>query len=148
MRRLLLSIALLSTARLSADILVREPMIVFTRRFELPRVCGTSVRVDACTAFVGQRLAPRCEARDGRWHLTAAAQFIPVMYVLGVDRIGHERDHITDIETSLAHYLRDLEQRPFASAEECEAAGSAEAARFPRVMDDFKRESNAKRHPR
>ena len=131
-----------------ANVRARVPIVILARRFDLPRLCGTPVKVDACTAFVGQRLTCVCEARDGGWRITAHAQFIPVMYVLGADRVGHERDHIGDIETALSSYLQTLQRRQFATSSDCEDVAANEMSRFTQIMDNFKRESNAKRHPR
>ena len=106
------------------------------------------MKVEACTVFVGQRLTCVCEARDGGWRINPHAQFIPVMYVLGADRVGHEHDHIGDIETALSSWLQTLQRRQFATPSGCEDFAASETSRFTQIMDGFKRESNAKRHPR
>ena len=154
MKRFLLLLAvtlccspILDAQQVQPKILNRKPIVSLVPRSRLPEACGTR-HVEACTAFVGQRLICHCEERDGGWTIAAHAQFIPLMYVMNGRHLAHERDHIEDIETSLAEYLDVLEQRRFATLPECERTASAEMSQFPRTMDGFKLRSNAKRHPR
>jgi len=127
-------------------VLVREPIVVLVRRFDLAEKCGTTKKIEACTAFVGQRLSCRCEPSGDGWKLAASAQFIPVMYLLGPAHVLHERDHIDDVERSLRAYLGDLQALRFDSAEACQREAAARADSFTRTMDRFKEDSNVMRH--
>lgn len=132
----------------SGAVFARKPIVNLVRPFRLPDVCRTSARVEACTAFVGQVLTCICEPADGVWHITAHAQFIPVLYVTNGDHLAHEREHIHDIEEAARAYVLGLASRTFDSERTCRAATAYETARFPRLMDLFKDDSNARRHRR
>lgn len=129
-----------------AHVLVAEPIVVLVRRFELAGKCGTKAKIEACTAFVGQRLSCRCGLGADAWKLAASAQFIPVMYLLGPDHVSHERDHIDDVERSLRAYLGDLQTMRFESAEACQREAEARTGSFTTTMDRLKEDSNVKRH--
>lgn len=130
-----------------SHVLVREPMVILVPRFKLPQLCATKVEVEACTAFVGQRLLCECGRKDGAWAISSTAQFIPVMYVLGADHVSHERGHIRDVERSLAAYIGAQELLRFESLDACRRTAAEQMAHFPATMDRFKRESNEARHP-
>lgn len=154
MRSLLLLVTILIGADnnvcaedVNVHVLVHEPLVVLVRRFNLPTVCATDARIEACTATVGQRLSCRCERATTGWHMTASAQFIPVMYVMGPDYVQHEREHIRDLRRSLTAYVSGLEERQFESETVCEREAAELAASFPATMDRFKDDSNAARHP-
>lgn len=127
---------------------VREPIVEFVRHADLQRSCGSDTRVEACTAFAGQRLDCACGPAGDGWRMEAHAQFIPVMYIDGPEYVAHERDHIEDIRASLARYLESLRMLRFHSAEECRAAAALREATFLGVMDALKVESQTARHPR
>lgn len=154
MKRVILSMMLMfaSASILRAeepelDVLVREPIIRFVRRPDLPAHCGTDAKIHACTAFAGQRLACACEAIDDGWRIDAHAQVIPVMYILGPDHVIHERDHVEDVRTSVVAYVSMLGALRFGSAGECRAEADRRMAGFAGVMDGFKLESQHARHP-
>jgi len=128
-------------------VLARGPIIQLVRRSQLPCKCGIDANQEACTAFVGERLTCQCEQSHTSWRISARAQFIPVMYVLGVDFVSHERDHIKDIDESLRGYLTLLSTLQFDSADSCQRKVTTEVTRFHMTMDEFKEDSNVRRHP-
>ena len=152
MKRLLLLLAvtfcyaaILDARAGETNVLSRRPIMNVVRPSQLPQACGVR-NAEACTAFVGQRLTCRCERIGAGWMIVAHAQFIPVMYVTNGEHLAHEREHIGDIETSLAIYLDALGKRKFPTSSECERTAAEEASRFTRTMDGFKLQSNELRH--
>ncbi|MHB0970752.1 MAG: hypothetical protein ACYC7A_03370 [Thermoanaerobaculia bacterium] len=129
------------------EVLVRDPIIRFVRAADLPKNCGTGVRIEACTAFAGQRLTCDCEQRGEEWRIVARAQLIPVMYIVGAKHVVHEREHVDDIRSAVEQHVRSLSAVVFESAERCNAAAASHMAGFTSLMDEFKLASNAARHP-
>lgn len=129
------------------EVLVRDPIVRFVRAADLPKNCGTGVRIEACTAFAGQRLICDCEQRGEEWRMVARAQFIPVMYILGAKHVVHEREHVDDIRSAVEEHVRSLSAVVFKSAERCHAAADSHMVGFTSMMDEFKLASNAARHP-
>lgn len=129
-------------------LLVREPMVRLVRRPEIPKYCGKGANVEACTAFVGQRLECECAPADGDWSIRARAQVIPAMYVAGPVWVSHEREHVRDVRDRVESYLHTLALSRFDSQEDCVERASREESEFARLMDAFKLESNAAMHPR
>lgn len=127
---------------------VHEPIVEFVRHADLQHACGSDTRVEACTAFVGQRLDCTCVPAGDEWKMVAHAQFIPVMYIDGPEHVSHERDHIEDIRLALEKYLGSLRILRFESAEDCRNAAELREATFLGVMDGLKVESQIARHPR
>lgn len=154
MHRLLLVLAvllwtsdILRAQQRETHVLVRQPLVVLIPSFKLPAVCGTNAdNLQACTAFVAERLGCQCERRDSGWRMVVSAQFIPVMYVLGPDYVSHERDHIKDIEQSLRKYLIEEQSIQFDSVEACEREATVQSANFAKTMNRFKEDSQVARH--
>ncbi|MCM2316858.1 MAG: hypothetical protein NDJ92_17055 [Thermoanaerobaculia bacterium] len=113
----------------------------------MEEACGVR-GVAACTAFVGQRLDCACERSGSGWQLRPRAQFIPVMVLTDATWASHENEHVEDIREAVTRHLVQLQQRQFDSLQECKAEGERESAGFTALMDRFKLESNAARHPR
>ncbi|HUO84772.1 MAG TPA: hypothetical protein VM534_06615, partial [Thermoanaerobaculia bacterium] len=149
MRKLTAWLALLPAA-LQADpaVFVARPMVMMVRKADLGRACSTAVKVEACTAFAGQVLTCNCERVGEAWRIEARAQFIPVMYVTGAERVAHEKEHIGDVQAALSGYLARLEAARFESSAACEETATVTSARFTRLMDSFKEDSNERFHPR
>lgn len=155
MKRSLITLVLLTVSSgsilraqdVELEVLVRDPIVRFVRAADLPRQCGTGAKIEACTAFAGQRLACDCEQTGDRWRLGARAQFIPVMYILGAKHVVHEREHVSDIRAAVEDHVRLLNALEFESAESCGAEAEYHTAAFTSVMDGFKLASNAARHP-
>jgi hypothetical protein len=139
--------AVATAQEVEPEVLVRDPILRFVRAADLPKNCGTSVRIEACTAFAGQRLACDCEPRGEAWRIVARAQFIPVMYILGAKHVVHEREHVQDIRDAVERHVRSLSAVVFESEESCHAAADSHMAGFTSLMDGFKLASNATRHP-
>lgn len=145
---LLLSFACLSlSGETIPGVSVRKPSVFLVLPSQLRDVCRTSAKVEACTAFVGQVLTCSCELTGTEWRIRARAQFIPMMYVTNTKHLAHERDHIRDIERATITYVQQLALRAFDSRASCTAAAAHETAQFPRLMNRFKDDSNATRHP-
>ena len=80
-------------------VVVHDPMIRLVRPPEITFHCGKGANVEACTAFVGQRLDCACHQTETGWRLETRAHFIPVMFLTGARWAGHENDHVDDIRT-------------------------------------------------
>lgn len=61
--------------------------------------------------------------------------------------VRHEQSHIDDVRASLAQYLDELTSRQFAGENECadEAKAASDEMTFVRRMNEFRRQSAAKR---
>jgi len=129
-------------------VLAREPMVRLVRRAEIPQRCGKGANVEACTAFVGQRLECACAITDGAWSIQSRAQFIPVMYVAGPVWVSHEREHVRDVRERVESHLLTLSLARFATQDDCNERATREEQGFAPMMDRFKLESNAAMHPR
>ena len=129
-----------------AELLVPRPLVQLVRRADLPRVCGTDLPVEACTAFAGQVLTCACERVGEGWGIAARAQFIPVLYLMGGEHVAHERDHIADIEASLRAFLDELEDFRFESLVMCQSFAEGEQRSFVKTMNALKVSSNVQRH--
>ena len=132
----------------SDHVLAREPMVRLVRRTEIPLHCGKGANVEACTAFVGQRLDCACAIRDGAWSIQSRAQFIPVMYVTGPVWVSHEQAHVRDVRERVESHLLTLSLARFVTQEDCSERARREEQGFALLMDGFKLESNAAMHPR
>lgn len=126
---------------------VRQPLTRLVRRVEIEEACGVR-GVAACTGFVGQRMDCACEETRAGWQMRVRAQFIPVMFLSDATWAAHEREHIADVRESLTSYVFLLEELRFASAQECRQEGARQSEQFVPLMNRFKLESNAARHPR
>ena len=145
---LLWTSVILGANKAESNVLVIGPLVRLVRAVDLRSICGTTAHVEACTSFAGQVLQARCEAAEGSWRIAATAQFVPVMHLTGLQHVAHEREHIADVEKAAAAHIEGLGKGIFDSAEGCEAASLDAVSRFTRDMDDFKRASNAMRHPK
>ncbi|MFA6957158.1 MAG: hypothetical protein WC538_14915 [Thermoanaerobaculia bacterium] len=130
-----------------ADVSVRQPLMKLVARAEIEETCGVRGAA-ACTAFVGQRLDCTCERANSGWRLRAHAQLIPFIVVSDATWVTHEREHITDVREALTAHLATLGMRTFDSRESCDVESAREIAGFAALIDRFKLDSNAARHPR
>lgn len=131
-----------------ADVVsVRQPLTRLVRRADIERSCGVR-GVAACTGFVGQRIACECEGAGDGWRIRARAQFIPVMILADATWVSHELEHIEDVREALEAHVERLQQRRFESWHECRIEAESHSTDFVSLMDRFKLESNARRHPR
>ena len=126
---------------------VRQPLTRLVRRVEVEETCGVR-GVAACTGFVGQRIDCDCEESDSGWSLRAHAQFIPVIILSDATWASHEREHIADVREALEAHVYLLRKLHFGSVQECRQEADRQSAGFGSLMDRFKLESNAARHPR
>jgi hypothetical protein len=126
---------------------VRQPLIKLVNRSAVEPNCGIR-GVAACTAFVGERLDCHCEEQDGAWSIRPHAQFIPVMVISDATWVSHEREHVEDVREALEGHLEALQMRQFETSGECQRAAELEREGFRELMNRFKRESNAMRHPK
>jgi hypothetical protein len=122
---------------------------MFPNRATLAVECGTAKRIYACTVFAAERLTCSCARKGERWQLAANARFVPIMlfYLHHPAIIRHEQSHIDDVRESLGHYLEELTSREFTTERACttEANAVSDEIAFVRRMNDFRRESAAKR---
>jgi len=129
-------------------VVVRDPMMRLVRPAEISLHCGKGANIEACTAFVGQRLECACSQSESGWRMESRVHFIPVMFVTGARWAGHEREHVDDIRVRVEAHLQALDLRRFVTSEECLATADHERNAFPELMDRLKLESNAAMHPR
>lgn len=123
-------------------------MQVISARPDLEKLCGSEAWIYGCTKFLGQKLTGDCSATGVLWQMRPNAQFIPYMYMWQPQWIGHEILHIGDIRSDVEKYLEELESKRFASSDDCRSVAKIEEVSFGRRMDEWKKASNAKRHPR
>ena len=107
--------------------------------------CGTS-KVEACTEILGARLDCHCGRANGVWRLSGSAQMVPYLYLGHAKWDRHEHDHLADLREQVGDYFRQLEERTFPSAEECQTFADFESAVFTLRMDTFGRISNLRLH--
>jgi hypothetical protein len=120
---------------------------IVSSRTALTKMCGSHAWIYGCTRFLGEKLTTSCANDNGLWQLRVTAQYIPYMYLWQPESIGHEKLHMDDIRESVDLHLRDLEARSYSIEESCVTAGRLAAENFPRRMNEWKKASNAKRHP-
>jgi hypothetical protein len=130
------------------SILIAPPRTeIVSGRADLAKACSSGLWIHGCTKFLGEKLECACELEGSRWRLRAHAQFIPYMYLWQPTAIAHENLHIADIREWLNEYLSKLESTTYGSASDCLRDANTEASGFNKRMDEWKRASNAKRHP-
>ena len=145
---LLVTIAdIVQAADMASAVSVRQPLTRLVRRSEVESACGIR-GVAACTGFVGQRIDCDCEESGAGWQIRARAQFIPVMFLFDATWAAHEHEHIGDVREALESYIELLQQRRFENIAECQDEANRQKDGFVALMDRFKLESNAARHPR
>ena len=112
----------------------------------LSKICNSNQYIFGCTAF---RDLFSCSCRQvlQRWQLDVSVQVTPSIYLWKVGYLGHENDHIGDIRIAVLRYVHELDERSYVSSEECSAVAQRETDGFHHLMDTFKEDSNAKRHP-
>lgn len=121
---------------------------IVSARADLEKLCGSGAWIYGCTKFLGQKLTGDCSATGLLWQMRPTAQFIPYMYLWQPQWIGHENLHIDDIRGEVLKYLEALESKRFDTYDNCRREVETEEASFPTRMDEWKKASNAKRHPR
>jgi len=116
-------------------------------RNDLRRSCRFAGDLYACTAFESRILDAACVASDaGQWALIANVSIQPVVYLWDAQWIGHERLHISDVESSLRTYVGQLERHRYETESDCRRAAAADTAGFARQVDIFAAASNDLRH--
>ena len=79
--------------------------------------------------------------------MRATATFRPWIFLRNLAQLTHEREHIGDLQRSVAAHAAALEGLVFAAPEDCRARSVQESLRFGEVMRVFARQSNEARHP-
>ncbi len=131
------------------SILISTPRTqIVSARVDLAKTCGSGAWIYGCTKFLGERLICDCQLEGERWRMQAHAQFIPYMYLWQPTAIAHESLHIEDIREWLGEYLHELESKSYSSAADCMREADSASTTFTKRMDEWKRASNAKRHPK
>jgi hypothetical protein len=111
--------------------------------------CGDKGDFDACTRFVEHRLNLRCRPdSDGSWRIVGSAEFRPIILLMSIDQLRHERHHISDIRASTEQYVRRLSEMTYTSSCQCEGAAAREQSAFARRLLEFARQSTLRRDPR
>jgi hypothetical protein len=112
----------------------------------LSKICNSNVYIDACTAF-REVFSCSCKQMLQQWRLDVSVRVTPSMFLWKLESAGHENDHIGDIRVAVLQYVNDLDERRYPSFEECRDVAQHETDGFHHLMDTFKEDSNAKRHP-
>ena len=112
----------------------------------LSKICNSKEYIFACTAF-RDVFSCSCQQVLQRWQLDVSVQVTPSIYLWKPEYLSHENDHIGDIRVAVLRYVHELDERGFASLEECSAVAQRETDGFHYLMDTFKEDSSAKRHP-
>ena len=112
----------------------------------LSKICNSNEYIFGCTAF-RELFSCSCQQVLQQWRLDVSVQVTPSIYLWKVGYLGHENDHIGDIRVAVLRYMHGLDVKGYASSEECRDVAQHEADGFHHLMDTFKEDSNAKRHP-
>jgi hypothetical protein len=92
----------------------------------------------ACTAIRSTTFRATCEETDRGWHARIDASFVPYTY-LWLDHLlgkqfkvllGHEREHLRDIQSDAAAYVRTLSLQTFHSHTDCQAFAEQKSPLF------------------
>ena len=126
--------------------ITKATVALIANRFLLNEICNSKEYIFACTAFRDE-FSCSCEQMRQQWRLDVSVQVTPSIYLWKPEYLGHENDHIGDIRVAVIRYVHELEERRFVSSEECSAVAQGETDGFHHLMDTFKEDSNAKRHP-
>lgn len=129
-------------------VVVADPLLrVVPTDAHLREWCGVGGDLEACTRFIAFRLEATCAPSAEGWVMRATATFRPWIFLKNIAQLTHEREHIGDVQRSVAAHAAALEGLSFAGDEECRARSVQEAMRFGEVMRIFARQSNEARHP-
>ena len=126
--------------------ITKATVALVANRLALAKICNSKEYIFACTAF-RDVFSCSCEETMQRWQLDVSIQVTPSIYLWKPEYLGHENDHIGDIRVAVLRYVHELDERRFASLEDCSAVAQHETDGFHHLMDTFKEDSNAKRHP-
>lgn len=99
-----------------------------------------------CTAFQ-ELFSCSCRQVLDKYRLDVSVRVTPSIYLWKLQYLGHENDHIGDIRVAILRYMHDLDERGYASLEECSQVARRETAGFHYLLDTFKEDSSVKRHP-
>ena len=80
------------------------------------------------------------------WFPELTAHLAPIMILSRPSDAQHEWLHLHDLRFDLEAYVVDAATLGYASARDCELAGSARVASFHDVMNGFRRASNERYH--
>jgi hypothetical protein len=126
--------------------ITKATVTLIANSLALNKICNSKENIFACTAFRDE-FSCSCEQMQQRWQLDVSVRVTPSIYLWKPEYLGHERDHIGDIRVAVLRYVHELEERRFVSLEECSGVARSETEGFDHLMDTFKEDSNAKRHP-
>jgi hypothetical protein len=128
---------------------VQTPMVrLVPTEKHLLEWCGVDGRIEACTRFISFRLEATCAPAGEKWTMAAAATFRPWIFLRNMAQLGHEHEHIRDVERMAADHAAALESLSFGSAGDCRQRSIQEATAFGETMRQFARRSNELHHGR
>jgi hypothetical protein len=84
--------------------------------------CGPRQHIQACTRFAALELTATADEQDGAWRLKTRAHFIAFIGLRDTSRLGHEINHVRDVEDAINGYLLQLSGAAFGDREACERA--------------------------
>jgi hypothetical protein len=144
---IVISICVIPAVRAAGSKVAALRIVLVSSRDDLRRSCRFAADLYACTAFESRRLEAACVAAGaGQWAMIANANVQPVVYLWDARWLGHERLHISDVETALGEYVDRLERHRFESESDCRRAAAADTGGFARQIDIFAAASNDLRH--
>lgn len=144
---ILISMSIVPTVRAAEWRISPLRIVPVSSRDDLRRLCRFAADLYACTAFESRSLAATCVASDARqWEVIAIAHVQPLVYLWDARFLGHERLHISDMETSIRGYVEQLARHRYDVENDCQRAAAAETAGFARQIDIFATASNELRH--
>jgi len=143
---ILASSALPLTATEKTPIMTKATVTIVPNIGALSKICNSNVYIYGCTDF-REVFSCSCRQLVQQWRLDVSVQVTPTMYLWRLESVGHENDHIGDIRDDVLRYVSDLHERRYASLEKCGEDAQRETDGFHHLMDTFKEDSNAKRHP-
>lgn len=133
------------------SVYIAAPRLIFLPSLaRLHMLCGPHSL--ACTTIRGASFSSMCDEADGEWHARIDVSFVPYTYLwleyfVGKESkiLGHERDHLRDIQSDAAEYLRTLSLQTFRSPTDCRVVTQQAGANFDNRLQRFAEQSQRDR---
>ena len=114
---------------------------------QLRQSCLVAGNYDACTNFIGFRLAATCTSDGDSWRMRASAAFRPWIVLQNIRQLPHEQEHIRDVERSVKTHVDSLQRLEFNDGNACRQRALEETTAFGKRMKSFAAASTARMHP-
>jgi hypothetical protein len=113
----------------------------------LRQSCVVAGKYDACTNFIGFRIAATCTGDGDSWRMRVSATFRPWIVLQNIRQLSHEQEHIRDVERSVKAHVITLQRIEFSEMNVCRQRAFEETRAFGSRMKSFAAASTARRHP-